>query len=66
MVAKEVKLMALTEGMRIHQYIDDWLIRAYLKQQCQVNTHRLVSSCQKSGLDDDLKKKKSRNFWLQI
>ena len=44
-VAKEVKLVALAESSRIHQYIDDWLIRADLKQQCQVNTHSLVSSC---------------------
>ena len=32
MVAKEVKLMALSEGIRIHQYIDDWLVRAETKQ----------------------------------
>ena len=28
MVAKELKLMALAEGIRIHQNIDDWLMRA--------------------------------------
>ena len=27
-VAKEVKLMALQKGIRIHQYLDDWLVRA--------------------------------------
>ena len=27
-VAKEVKLMALQRGIRIHQYLDDWLVRA--------------------------------------
>ena len=27
-VAKEVKLMALQRGIRIHQYLDDWLMRA--------------------------------------
>ena len=42
MVAKEVKLMALAEGIRIHQYIDDWQMRAKTKQQCQANTHRLI------------------------
>ena len=26
-VAKEVKLMALQRGIRIHQYLDDWLVR---------------------------------------
>ena len=27
-VAKEVKLIALQRGIRIHQYLDDWLVRA--------------------------------------
>ena len=27
-VAKEVKLMALQRGIRIHQYLDDWLLSA--------------------------------------
>ena len=27
-VSKEVKLMALQRGIRIHQYLDDWLVRA--------------------------------------
>ena len=34
--------MALAEGIRIHQYVDDWLMRAKLKQQCQENTYRLI------------------------
>ena len=42
MVAKEVKLTAIAEGIRIHQYIADWLMRAKTKQQCQENTHRLI------------------------
>ena len=42
MVVKEVKLMAVAEGIRIHKYIDDWLMRAKTEQQCQVNTHRLI------------------------
>ena len=28
MLVKEVKLIALTRGIRLHQYLDDWLIRA--------------------------------------
>ena len=28
MIVKEVKLMALSRGLRIHQYLDDWLIRS--------------------------------------
>ena len=31
MIVKEVKLMALSRGIRIHQYLDDWLIRAQEK-----------------------------------
>ena len=42
MVAKEGKLMALAEGTRIHEYIDDWLMRTKSKQQCKENTQRLV------------------------
>ena len=33
-VAKEVKLMASHKGIRIHQYLDDWLVRARSKQLC--------------------------------
>ena len=28
MVAKEVKLVALQRGIRIHRYLDGWLVRA--------------------------------------
>ena len=49
MVAKEVKLMAFAEGIRIHQYIDDWLMRAKTKVQCQENTHRLIRLVQSLG-----------------
>ena len=31
MIVKEVKLMALTRGIRLHQYLDDWLIRAQVQ-----------------------------------
>ena len=30
-VVKEVKLMALHKGIRIHQYLDDWLVRATVR-----------------------------------
>ena len=49
MVAKEVKLMELAEGIRIHQYIDDWLMRAKTKQRCQENTQRLIHLVQSLG-----------------
>ena len=28
MIVKELKLMALSRGLRLHQYLDDWLIRS--------------------------------------
>ena len=40
-VAKEVKLVAGAEGISIRQYIDGWLMRTNLKQQCQENTYWL-------------------------
>ena len=33
-VAKEVKLMAQARGIRIHQYLDDWLLRAPCPETC--------------------------------
>ena len=41
-VAKELKLMDLAEGISIRQYMDGWLMRTNLKQQCQENTYWLV------------------------
>ena len=37
-VVKEVKLMAQSRGIRIHQYLDDWLIRAPTKESCHQGT----------------------------
>ena len=45
MVAKEVKLMALQRGIRIHQYLDDWLVRATSHQTCLQHTQTLVALC---------------------
>ena len=33
-IAKEVKLMAIRKGIRIHQYLDDWLVRATSHRLC--------------------------------
>ena len=48
-VAKEVKLMATFEGIRIHQYLDDWLVRAGSHQVCLRHTQHLVKICQDLG-----------------
>ena len=42
-VAKEVKLMALQRGIRIHQYLDDWLVRATSHQTCLQHTQTLTA-----------------------
>ena len=48
-VAKEVKLMAMHKGIRIHQYLDDWLVRARSHQVCFQHTQDLVKMCQQLG-----------------
>ena len=48
-VAKEVKLMAIHKGIRIHQYLDDWLVRATSQQVCLQHTQDLVKICQEQG-----------------
>ena len=34
MIAKEVNPIAIHKGIRIHQYLDDWLVRAISHQGC--------------------------------
>ena len=48
-VAKEVKLMAIHKGIRIHQYLDDWLVRAKSPQACLQLTQLLVEICKRLG-----------------
>ena len=48
-VAKEVKLMALQKGIRIHQYLDDWLVRVSTHHTCLQHTQTLVTLCQELG-----------------
>ena len=49
-VAKEVKLMALQRGIRIHQYLDDWLVRASSHETCLPTYTELGSSLPRSRL----------------
>ena len=49
MILKEVKLMALTRGIRLHQFLDDWLIRAQTQKEAQVNTQTVVDLTQSLG-----------------
>ena len=48
-LAKEVKLMAIHRGIRIHQYLDDWLVRARSQHICLQHTQILVKMCQDLG-----------------
>ena len=49
MIVKEVKLMALSKGLRLHQYLDDWLIRSQSRQEALVNTQAVVDLTQSLG-----------------
>ena len=41
--------MAMHKGIRIHQYLDDWLVRARSQQICLHHTQILVKMCQELG-----------------
>ena len=55
-VVKEVKLMASNMGIMIHQYLDDWLVRAKSHQDCLQHTQDLVRLCQTLGCIVNLEK----------
>ena len=55
-VAKEVKLMAMHKGIRTHQYLDNWLVRAKSHLVCLQHTQRLVRLCQDLGWMVNLEK----------
>ena len=48
-ILKEVKLMALSRGLKLHQYLDDWLIRSQSQEEAQVNTQAVVDLTQSLG-----------------
>ena len=47
--SKQVKLMAIHKSIRIHQYLDDWLMRARSHQICLQHTQMPVKMCQNLG-----------------
>ena len=49
MIVKEVKLMALSRGLRLHQYLDDLLIRSQSQEEAQLNTQAVVDLTQSLG-----------------
>ena len=48
-VAKELTLMTIHKGIIIHQYLDDWLVKATSHQVCLQHTLDLVKICQVLG-----------------
>ena len=48
-IAKEVKLMAFHNCIRIHQYLDNWLVRAISHEFRLQHTQELVLMCQNLG-----------------
>ena len=55
--------MALIEGVRLHQYLDDWLIRAP-SQEAQVDTQTLVDLTQSLGWIINQEKSELRPTWV--
>ena len=49
MIVKEVKLMALSRGLRLHQFLDDWLIRSQSQEESLVSTQAVVDLTQPLG-----------------
>ena len=49
MIVKEVKLMALSRGLRLRQYLDNWLIRSQSQEEARVNTQVVVDLTQSLG-----------------
>ena len=45
----EVKLITLTRGVRLHQYLDDWLIRSQSQKEAQGNTQTMIDLTQSLG-----------------
>ena len=48
--------MAQSRGIRIHQYLDNWLIRAPTKESCHQGTQSLLALCQELGWVVNLEK----------
>ena len=48
-IVKEVKLIAHARNLRIHQYLDDWLLRSPTEEQCLKDSKSLVKLAQELG-----------------
>ena len=41
--------MALSRGLKLHQYLDNWLIRSQSQEEAQVNTEAMVDLTRSLG-----------------
>ena len=55
-VVKEVKFIALSQGVPIHQYLDDWPVRAKHQDTCARDVQKLITLVEKLGWIVNLKK----------
>ena len=60
----EVKLV-LQRGIRIHQYLDDWLVRATPHQICLQHTQTLVALCRLAGEPGEVRTGAKTGFQLR-
>ena len=63
-VVKEVEVMAQARGIRIHQYLDDWLLRAPCQETCLQHTQTLLALCK--NLDRVVNLNKSELIHQQV
>ena len=48
-IVKEAKLILQSRRIQVHQYLDDWLLRANTRHQCQLQTKELLHTVQQLG-----------------
>ena len=59
-----MKLMAPSRGLRLHKYLDDWLIRSQSQEEAQVNTRAVVDLTQSLGWIINQEKSKLKPTWV--
>ena len=66
-IVKEVKLIAQAKNLRIHQYLDDWLLRSPTKDQCLKDSENLVKFVPRTRLAHHLALPTQKKLdWLKV
>ena len=55
-IVKEAKLILQSRGIRVHQYLDNWLLRTNTRHQSQLQTEELIHTIQELGFVINLEK----------